>query len=83
MLVTGGTGSWGHERVSQIIDDSDIGEIIIYSCGEDKQVEMKIRFSAKLRFFADDFTSSLSSLGPDDLRHLSKREGCAVQVSRW
>jgi len=48
ILVTGGTGSWGNELVSQIVDQAEIREIIIYSRGEHKQVEMKRRFSSKL-----------------------------------
>lgn len=48
ILISGGTGSWGNELVSQIIDNPEIGEIIVYSRGEHKQVEMKIKFSARL-----------------------------------
>lgn len=48
VLITGGTGSWGYELVNQIINNSEIGEIIIYSRGELKQVEMKRKFSSKL-----------------------------------
>lgn len=48
VLITGGSGSWGNELVRQIIDNPDIGEIVVYSRGEHKQVEMKIRFSSKL-----------------------------------
>ncbi len=48
VLITGGTGSWATELVNQIIDNQDIDEILIYSRGEHKQVEMKRLFSSKL-----------------------------------
>lgn len=48
ILITGGTGSWANELVNQIIDESFIDEILIYSRGEHKQVEMKRKFSDKL-----------------------------------
>ena len=57
VLVTGGTGSWANELVNQIIDKEDIGEIIIYSRGEQKQVEMKRQFyekNDKLKFVVGD-----------------------------
>ena len=39
ILVTGGTGSWGHELVSQLLERSpDVREIRIYSRGEHRQV---------------------------------------------
>jgi UDP-N-acetylglucosamine 4,6-dehydratase len=48
VLITGGTGSWGHELVRQIIHDDTIEKIIVYSRGEHKQVEMKRHFADKL-----------------------------------
>lgn len=57
VLITGGTGSWGNELVSQILDTYDVSEIIIYSRGEHKQVEMKSAFrdiSNRLRFVIGD-----------------------------
>ena len=57
ILITGGTGSWANELVKQIIDNDNIDQIIIYSRGEHKQVEMKRKFSsklAKLRFIVGD-----------------------------
>jgi FlaA1/EpsC-like NDP-sugar epimerase len=57
VLITGGTGSWGHELVSQIIDDPEVEQIVIYSRGEHKQVHMKLRFTnhlQKLRFLIGD-----------------------------
>jgi FlaA1/EpsC-like NDP-sugar epimerase len=48
ILITGGSGSWGNELVSQIIDKPEVSEIRIYSRGEHKQVEMKRKFYDKL-----------------------------------
>ena len=44
LLITGGTGSWGNELVTQIISTYEVEEIIIYSRGEHKQVEMSALF---------------------------------------
>lgn len=45
ILITGGTGSWGHELVSQLLFKyKDLKEIRIYSRGEHKQVEMRQEF---------------------------------------
>lgn len=57
ILVTGGTGSWGHEVVSQLLEKfPKIGEIRIYSRGEHKQVDMKREFNnnPKLKFIIGD-----------------------------
>jgi len=57
ILVTGGTGSWGNELIKQLIDKSEIEQIIVYSRGEHKQVEMKRKFSTqlhKLKFLIGD-----------------------------
>jgi FlaA1/EpsC-like NDP-sugar epimerase len=48
ILITGGSGSWGNELVSQIIDKPEVSEIRIYSRGEHKQIEMKRKFYDKL-----------------------------------
>jgi len=47
ILITGGTGSWGSELVSQLLSKHCPREIRIYSRGEHKQVEMKRRFQGK------------------------------------
>jgi FlaA1/EpsC-like NDP-sugar epimerase len=48
ILVTGGTGSWGHELVKQLLAmKSGPKEIRIYSRNEHKQVEMRSRFTDK------------------------------------
>lgn len=56
ILVIGGTGSWGHELVSQFLEKYDIKEIRIYSRGEHKQVDMKREFNnhPKLKFIIGD-----------------------------
>ena len=57
ILVTGGTGSWGHELVRQLLELSpDLKEIRIYSRGEHKQVEMRQEFAnnTKIKFIIGD-----------------------------
>lgn len=57
ILITGGTGSWGHELVRQILaDHPDVREIRIYSRGEHRQVEMMQEFNnnPKLKFIIGD-----------------------------
>lgn len=57
VLVTGGTGSWGHELVRQLVSNHpDIAQIRIYSRGEHKQVEMKQEYGSdkRLRFIIGD-----------------------------
>lgn len=57
ILITGGTGSWGHELVGQLLEKyPDVKEIRIYSRGEHKQVEMRreFNFNPKLKFIIGD-----------------------------
>lgn len=57
ILITGGTGSWGHELVKQLLERyPDLKEIRIYSRGEHKQVEMKreFGFNPKIKFIIGD-----------------------------
>jgi len=57
ILITGGTGSWGHELVTQLIQKyPQIKQIRIYSRGEHKQVDMKREFNSnpKLKFIIGD-----------------------------
>jgi len=51
ILIIGGSGSWGQELTRQILENSSIEEIRIYSRGEHKQVEMARRFNSKLLKF--------------------------------
>lgn len=45
VLVTGGTGSWGSELVSQLVSFCNPAEIRIFSRGEHKQVEMRHKYN--------------------------------------
>lgn len=54
LLITGGTGSFGHAVLERFLD-SDIGEIRIFSRDEKKQDDMRRRFASdKLRFHLGD-----------------------------
>lgn len=54
ILITGGTGSWGHELVSQLLEKNPL-QIVIYSRSELNQVNMQRRFNnPKLRFVIGD-----------------------------
>lgn len=58
ILVTGGTGSFGHQFVQEIIDNYKPKKLIIFSRDELKQYEMDQRFPASkypfMRFFIGD-----------------------------
>ena len=56
VLVTGGTGSWGNELISQLLEKYSPKEIRIYSRGEHKQVEMRAKYKnySRLRFIIGD-----------------------------
>ncbi len=56
ILITGGTGSWGNELTKQLLEKYNPKEIRIYSRGEHKQVQMKIKFSKdkRLKFIIGD-----------------------------
>lgn len=57
VLITGGTGSWGHELIHQLLQmKQGPKEIRIYSRGEHKQVEMRQFFKdhPKLKFIIGD-----------------------------
>jgi UDP-N-acetylglucosamine 4,6-dehydratase len=59
ILITGGTGSWGHELVTQLIDNHRPSEIRIFSRGEHRQVEMRREFNNDpiLKFIIGDVRS--------------------------
>lgn len=78
VLLTGGTGSWGNELVRQLIDNSNISRITIYSRGEHRQVEMKRNFSkyaSKLRFIIGDVRDleklKIAMKGVDKVYHMA------------
>ncbi len=58
ILITGGTGSFGHSLVELIIKEHQPKRVIIFSRDEFKQYEMGLRYSPKkhpfLRFFIGD-----------------------------
>lgn len=56
ILITGGTGSWGNELATQLLEKyPQVSEIRIYSRNEHRQVEMKRKFNnPKLRFIIGD-----------------------------
>jgi UDP-glucose 4-epimerase len=54
LLITGGTGSFGHAVLKRFVD-SDISEIRIFSRDEKKQDDMRKRYSnSKLKFYIGD-----------------------------
>ncbi|MCX6808592.1 MAG: polysaccharide biosynthesis protein [Candidatus Berkelbacteria bacterium] len=77
IFVTGGTGSWGHELVKQMLENYKPKEIRIYSRGEHKQVEMKREFGNNplLRFIIGDVRDKnilgLAMKGSDYVFHLA------------
>ena len=55
LLITGGTGSFGHQMVSDLLENHNPDRIVIYSRDELKQSEMRQLFPDKrLRFFIGD-----------------------------
>ncbi len=76
IFVTGGTGSWGHELIKQLLEKYDPQEIVVYSRGEHKQVEMRQEFpSPKIKFVIGDVRDfnilSLAMKGADYVFHLA------------
>lgn len=54
ILITGGTGSWGHELVSQLLEKNPL-QIVIYSRSELNQVNVQRKFNnPKLKFVIGD-----------------------------
>lgn len=60
ILITGGTGSLGHELVKQLLSRGATSRIAIYSRDELKQYEMKKKFNndPRLRWFVGDVRDS-------------------------
>ena len=58
LLLTGGTGSFGHAFVDRVLSDYDVGKIIIFSRDEQKHFQMENLYNEekreKLRFFLGD-----------------------------
>lgn len=91
VLVTGGTGSWGHELVRQLLEKyPSLKEIRIYSRNEHKQVEMKREFknNPKLRFIIGDIRDrnilSLAMKNVDIVFHLAAlKHITVVEENSW
>jgi UDP-N-acetylglucosamine 4,6-dehydratase len=63
VLITGGTGSWGHELCRQLLEIPDVTEIVVLSRNEHKQVEMEREFNSKrMRFVIGDVRDKESLL---------------------
>jgi FlaA1/EpsC-like NDP-sugar epimerase len=77
IFITGGTGSWGHELVRQLLAKYSPKEVRIYSRGEHKQVEMKreFGFNPVLKFIVGDVRDKnilgLAMKGADYVFHLA------------
>ncbi|CAM8410710.1 COG1086 Predicted nucleoside-diphosphate sugar epimerases [Candidatus Methylopumilus universalis] len=51
ILITGGTGSFGSAVIRHLLDDDEIGRIVVYSRDEKKQHDMRLEFnSSKIQF---------------------------------
>lgn len=75
ILVTGGTGSWGHELVRQLLNESP-KEIRIFSRGELSQVKMEREFmDSRLKFIIGDIRDleviTTATQGVDYVFHLA------------
>lgn len=63
LLITGGTGSFGHAVLKRFLD-TDIAEIRVFSRDEKKQDDMRKRFSnPKLKFYIGDVRDARSVAG--------------------
>jgi UDP-N-acetylglucosamine 4,6-dehydratase len=55
ILVTGGTGSFGHSLIERLIKSEEYSEIRVFSRDEKKQHDMRLHFNnAKLKFYLGD-----------------------------
>ena len=61
ILITGGTGSFGHRYVSTLLKEYNLKRIVIFSRDELKQYDMEMKFREgklydcqKIRFFIGD-----------------------------
>lgn len=76
IFITGGTGSWGQELVSQLLARHQPKAIKIYSRGEHKQVEMRRAFSdTRVSFIIGDVRDksrlTMAMRGADVVFHLA------------
>ena len=55
ILVTGGTGSFGHKCIDRLLQNPEVKRVVVYSRDELKQYEMAQRYSdSRIRFFIGD-----------------------------
>ncbi|MDZ4288777.1 MAG: SDR family NAD(P)-dependent oxidoreductase, partial [Prosthecobacter sp.] len=55
ILVTGGTGSFGHKCIERLLKNPEVKRVVVYSRDELKQYEMAQRFTdPRIRFFIGD-----------------------------
>ncbi|PIP53412.1 UDP-glucose 4-epimerase, partial [Candidatus Beckwithbacteria bacterium CG23_combo_of_CG06-09_8_20_14_all_34_8] len=55
LLITGGTGSFGNKMLRYFLENTDVGEIQIFSRDEEKQDKMRNELNSdKLKFFIGD-----------------------------
>lgn len=89
ILITGGTGSWGHELTKKLLENNEVTEIIIVSRNEHKQVEMERSFNHnKLKFVICDIRSLNNLLkimeGVDVVFHLAAMKHVHVcELNSW
>ena len=61
ILITGGTGSFGHRYVSTLLEQYNLKRLVIFSRDELKQYEMAMKFRGHenvMRFFIGDVRDS-------------------------
>ena len=64
LLVTGGTGSFGHNFIRLALDDHNPEKIIVYSRDEKKQHDMRLEFNDdRLQFVIGDIRDARDSPG--------------------
>lgn len=77
ILITGGTGSWGNELTKQLLEECNPKEIRIYSRGEPRQVQMKIKYynEPRIKFIIGDVRDknrlTIASRDVDYIFHLA------------
>lgn len=76
IFVSGATGSWGQTLVKELLSRYNVREIVCYSRGEIRQVEMKRAFNnPKLKFVIGDVRDlgalTLATQGVDYIFHLA------------
>lgn len=77
ILITGGTGSWGNELTKQLLEKYNPKRIRIFSRGEHKQVQMKLKYpnEKRIRYFIGDVRDKKRLLivtkGVDYIFHLA------------